>query len=274
MEQEDRPLPEYDAPPVDEVVLGVEFPAIDGWRVPHAGLFWHDVRADYPKCEVRPPLPSQVEQFPGSVATASAPTICLITDPNAIRCWFLDEAENNLIQIQPDRFLRNWRQVRGDEQYPRYARLRPSFERDWTRFEEFLEGEGLPAARPIQCEVTYINNIERGNGWDSFSDLANVTSLWAGGGDQRFLQGPESANMELSYTMEEGTARLRVALNHAIRIRDNKEVIQLQLIARGKPASSSTSDVLAWMDRGRAWIVQAFTDLTTPAMHKIWRRKV
>jgi uncharacterized protein (TIGR04255 family) len=266
-----QPLPEFDAPPVEEVALGVEFPQIDGWRIPHFGLFWQQIRADYPAFDVQPPVPSQIES--PTILPREPGHLRLSFDPNNVRCWFLDETKNNLLQVQPDRFLRNWRQVTGDEAYPRYAVLRPAFERDWHRFLTFLSDNQLPAPSVAQCEVTYINNIERGAGWDSFDDLSRVTPLWAGRVTDGFLQHPESTTVALSYGIENQRGRLRIMMNHALRLRDGKEILQLQLVARGKPASEAPTDVLSWLDLGREWIVRAFADTTTPAMHTIWKRR-
>jgi len=77
----------------------------------------------------------------------------------APRCWFQDETKNHLIQLQADRFLRNWRQVQGTEPYPRYAKLIQEFKLEWELFCTFVQETGLGHATVNQCELTYINNI-------------------------------------------------------------------------------------------------------------------
>ena len=267
---EQRPLPEFDAPPVDEVVLGVDFSPLD-FKVPYFGLFWSGIRGEYPRCDVQPLVISQIETFPQP--HRGQPTIpAFFGDSSAVRCWFLNEPETELIQLQPDRFMRNWRRVKGAESYPRYAYLRPRFETDWGRFLKFMEENRLKLPEVVQCEVTYVNNIEKGEGWETFADLARVTPLWSGSVSENFLPSPESASVAVAYTMERELGRLRVNLSHAFRLRDGKEILQFQLVARGKPASASPAGIMDWLDHGREWIVRAFTDLTTPEMHKIWRR--
>src|SRR5579864_6124999 len=195
-----RPLPEFELPPVDAVVLGDDFGPIEGWKVPYAGLFWQGIRNEYPQCDAHLPVPPQIEQFPASprqFGIQFGPA-----DPNATRCWFLDESGNQLIQIQPDRFLRNWRRVKGDEAYPRYATLRPRFEDDWAKFRKFLQENRLMQPQVVQCGVTYLNNIDKGSGWDTFADLSNVTPLWSGLGSDGFLPAPESTVISLSYSMD------------------------------------------------------------------------
>ena len=41
----------YAKPPVEEVVLGVQFPPIPHFSDAHAGLYWQRVRANYPRAE-------------------------------------------------------------------------------------------------------------------------------------------------------------------------------------------------------------------------------
>jgi hypothetical protein len=43
-----------------------------------------------------------------------------------------------MIQVQPDRFLKNWRREGQGEQYSRYEACKSAFERDFTIFEDFL----------------------------------------------------------------------------------------------------------------------------------------
>jgi hypothetical protein len=53
----------------------------------------------------------------------------------------------------------------------------------------------------------------------------------------------------------------------AIRKQDAKEIVRLNLTARGKPVSSTPADILDWFDMGHVWIVQGFTDFTTTKIH-------
>lgn len=264
----EKPLPEFHDPPVSEVAIGIEFPPLEQWLVPHFGLYWNEIRADYPRCEVHPPIVYQ-EPF------ASNKMMHVLADQNYLRCWFLSQTGNDLIQVQPDRFVRNWRKVKGDETYPRYASLRPRFEEAWRGFSDFAEGAGIGAPKPIQYEVTYVNDIERGQGWDQFSDLSAVTPLWAGNLTDRFLSEPGLVSISVVYPIPENIGKLKIDLQHVLRLRDGKEIIQLKFEVRSKPKqSSSETDIMEWIDIGRDWIVRAFADVTTPQMHERWRRRI
>jgi uncharacterized protein (TIGR04255 family) len=269
-----RNLPDYDAPPVIETLLGVEFVALEKWAIPHFGLFWHSIQGHYPHYEVNPPLISEIERLEIQFRQAQAPRVEFVSKPE-VRCWFLNEANTELVQIQSDRFLHNWRKVVGTEAYPHYEdHIRPSFERDWRGYCGFLASEKLGDPDVRQCEVTYVNHIDRGKGWETMADLPRLFPSWAGAASGNFLPAPESVLLNVSYLIPQDRGRLRISVVHAFRSSDATETLQLTLTARGKPRSSAISDILEWLDLGREWVVRGFTDFTSERMHQVWGRKV
>jgi uncharacterized protein (TIGR04255 family) len=265
------PLPEFDNPPVSEVAISVEFDPLEGWRSPHAGLYWGSIKTDYPRTEAQPPLPSQIEKF--GDAFPQIPMLRVeVVNPEIMRFWFLAEPPTHLIQVQRDRFIINWRKVRGDEKYPRYAEMLPRFAREWAQFQEFVREQGVGPITVQQCEITYVNDILRGEGWDIVSDSLSLFSPWWGSGSEGFLPKPETVVINGSFRMPDDRGRLHFATQHVQRQIDQREVIQLRLTARGYPDSNDDSGVLRWMDLGREWIVRGFADLTTPRAHALWKR--
>lgn len=257
-------------PPVIETVLGVQFVPVQELGLPHLGVFWNQLRREYPKHEVKPALAPVVEEFPPPAAGGSV-GIQLQSEPEA-RCWFIDETSTQLIQVQRDRFLRNWR--RGDppaHSYPSFDELRPRFARDWQRFVQFLVGEGLRTPDVNQCEVTYVNHIELGRGWESFGQAHEALTLLAPPSNS-FLPRPELVALNTSYAMPDKAGRLHVAAQPAVRRKDGRQVLQLTLTARGQPAACQEADILAWFGLGHEWIVQGFAEITTAKMQKIWGR--
>ena len=262
------PMPHFGSPPVIETLLGVQFSPLAGFSMAHFGLYWSRVRSKYPDQEIKPPLVPVLEEEQRPVG-GPALGLQLVSEPEA-RCWLIDASATQLVQIQRDRFIRNWRRVRADDRYPRYETLKPLFSEDWGQFVDFLGQEGLGVPEINQCEVTYINHIEVGAGWETFGQVDKVVSLVTTG-SQRFLPEPEMLTLEARYPMPEG-GRLRVMMQPAIRRQDAKEVLQLTLTARGRPRRPELGASLEWFDLGHEWIVRGFTDLTTAAMHTIWRR--
>ena len=267
------PLPEYDAPPVSEVALSISFAPLASWRAVHGGIFWRGVKADYPRAEAHTPLAPQVESFEADLV--QPPTLTFgVPDLDTSRFWFLSESGTDLVQVQRDRFVVNWRKVTGDEIYPRYqAEMRPRLAREWDRFARFVEDEQVGELTVTQCEMTYVNDIPRGEGWETYSDSLKLFSIWSGKSTDGFLRIPESLSVMGSFLMPmEHRGRLHFATQNLKRHKDQVDVVQLRLTARGDPQASDVDGILRWMDIAREWIVRGFTDLTSPEAHKLWKR--
>jgi len=116
--QQNSPLPEYTNPPVNEVVISAEILPLSKWQGLHAGVYWGSIRDRYPYSEGRPPLISPPEI--GGDLFAQVPAMIGFMQPDSNRTWFISEDRTNIIQVQKDRFIVNWRQVVGDETYPRF----------------------------------------------------------------------------------------------------------------------------------------------------------
>jgi uncharacterized protein (TIGR04255 family) len=258
---------------VDEVALSLQFPPIQGFNIPHFGLFWDRVRRDYPRFEVQQPVTNVTEHFGPGALPARHLAFAFLELPD-IRCWYLDESGNRLVQVQRDRFVHNWRKQTGNEPYPRYPELRDRLAHEWSRFCDFLRSEKLNAPQINQCEVVYVNNIEYGTGWDGYGELDRViAALSTPKAKNKFLPTPERIVMNVTYPIEINAGRLYVSFNPVVRTRDGKEVLQMTLTARGAPKSSSEEDVFAWLDNGRKWVVRGFADFTTDTMHKVWGKQ-
>jgi uncharacterized protein (TIGR04255 family) len=274
------PLPEYDDPPVIETVLGVAFEPLAHWSLPHYGLFWSEIRSEYPRFNVQPPVPSAIEDFDPPAARKPPAIAIQMFGPGfgtsfgpPARCWFIHTSGNRLIQLQNDRFLFNWRKAEPSEKYPRYDTIRPAFEAEWDRFCRFLSAWDMPPPQIKQWEVTYINHLEKGKGWSDFSELNRVARNWCGNNCEEFLASPEDVSITARYRIARGAGRLTIELQPAIRIQDAEEILQLALVARGRPSGHSKGDILAGLDVGREAIVVGFDCFTTPEMHSIWGRK-
>lgn len=268
----DSGLPDFAQPPVDETALSIQFAPIPGFNIPHFGLFWSRIRDRYPNFEIQQPITNVTEQFDAAVLPRQI-ELAFLSLPD-IRCWYLEDPSNRLLQVQRDRFVHNWRKLTGAEQYPRYPSLRASLEKEWDGFCAFLRDEKLGTPKVNQCEVTYVNHIEYDKGWRGYGDLDKVVAAFATPKRRnRFLPDPERVDMQVSYRVEENAGRLHVSFLPVIRGRDGKEVLQMTLTARGAPASSEAQDVFHWLDLARRWVVRGFADFTSLDMHKIWEKQ-
>jgi len=164
---------DFNKPPVIETVLSIQFAPIHSLSILHAGLYWAKIRENYPEAAVRPPLGQAKEEFSSRNRKKPEFGFEVITEPS-LRCWFTHRDMNQLIQVQKDRFIYNWKKANDTETYPRYERIKEKCLLEWKGFLEFLAEEHLGAPEANQCEVTYVNHIEYGQGWKTFGELNNV----------------------------------------------------------------------------------------------------
>ena len=210
-------LPDFERPPIIEALLGVEFAPLKGWSIPHYGMFWERIRSDYPKQAVQPPMATVLERQ----KSGSGPFFEVVTGTPSVRCWFVDEPETRLVQVQDTRFLHNWRKVSGMEQYPRYGdSIRPIFEEEWKRFVNFLTNERIDSPNVLECEITYVNHFEREREWTDHADLGRIFSFWRPEREQGFLPPPQLGRLQVAYPIAENQGTLFVRLEPGFRNRD------------------------------------------------------
>jgi len=141
MSEADLPkLPDFDRPPVVETLLSAQFELIAGMSTVHFGLFWQRIRDEFPRTEERPALEPAFERFGERPRRDRRFRIEVREDARPQRMWFVNEPGIQMIQLQMDRFIKNWRKTGDDEVYPRYEQaIKPGFGR-----------RSLVAARPAE----------------------------------------------------------------------------------------------------------------------------
>lgn len=260
-------FPDFENPPVIEVVCGVQFDEAASYHATTFGNFWQRVRHDYPTVEDKPPLASVFER---SKLVPQALKAEITEGPIFPRVFLVHRNPNWLIQLQRDRFLHNWRKIEENDPYPRYPTVFAQFRHAWEQFEEFWVESEMGELNINQLEVTYINHIPFGEGWADLSEIGRVFRDLQWQGDLRFLPKPESLGWHMSFLLPEGFGRLHVSVKQGVRQRDNNQVLLCELTARGMPHASDSRALAAWFGMGREWIVRGFKDLTGACMHDHW----
>jgi len=190
--------------------------------------------------------------------------------------WLTNKSGTELLQIQNDRFIHNWRKTGEGTTYPRYERLREEFIAEFERFSSAIKQIGLSVPRANQCEVTYINQIAAGTGWSQHSDVAEITNLISPCVDVPTYLTHEGTNITARYLIhdEESSTkvvgRLHLEMVPAFAAPKGTPIFVLNLTARGEPVGVGDDGVLAFFDMGRKAIVQTFRAITTQNMHAIW----
>jgi len=268
-----KDLPEFEHPPVVEVALGVQFepvPKLDG---PWIARFWfEEAQERFPQWIEAPALPPTIEWF-GIPGQPRGVMFRLGPGAFANRAVFQDEPQTGLLQLQQDRFVRNWRKVGTGNAYPRYESIRTSFASEVSQFRAFLAKHQLGELVPNQCEVTYVNHIPV----DDVNKLGQIGTLlapWSGKFSDGWLIAPETVEVASHHRiLIDGSpvGRLHIALQPGYG--GTEAMFVLTLTARGRPSGPTDAAVLAFLDIGRDQIVRGFTSVTSTEMHAKWGRR-
>lgn len=123
-------MPNYDSPPVVEVAIGAQYRPLEGFQAAHVGLYWSTIRDKFPKLDERPPLPHNSQDLENSIKPRQL-RIEVSDRPDIPRSWFIAESGSQLLQLQRDHFVLNWRKTSEDGTYPRYPNIREAFLKYW-----------------------------------------------------------------------------------------------------------------------------------------------
>lgn len=265
-------LPDFENPPVTEVVLSLQFGTLAKLKSAYIGFLWSKFRDRYPIVTEHGPIDPAFETF--GAPSPNQPMIRFeqFASPPFPRYWFESRDGSGLCQVQQDRLIHNWR--RRAAPYPRYEAIRAELVQDVETFQDFLATEELGELRFNQTEVSYINTIDLPGGDDPHNALEQVLSVWRRlDSAERDL---EDVFFRARYIMKKGGephARMHVTATPAVRRSTLDPVVQLEITFRGRPDDDGLIAALQLMDEGRIAIVKTFTEVTTSEMHRHWGRK-
>ena len=263
-------LPEYESPPLIEVVFGIQFRKLDKLLAPHVGLLWEKFREEYSTCRELPPIAPVVERFGGKGETE----VEISEVPPLPRIWFERPDGTGIIQVQRDRFLHNWKTTGPGDEYPRYHSVSKRFLQYMEKFKNFVEESGLGVLNLTQYDLTYVNHILKGEGWEDLADLGSIFPDFSWGKRKdRFLPVFSDVNWQSTVDLPEKSGRLRIGIRSGNRQEDGFPLVRFELAARGVGSDKSEEGMRDWFDTAHEWIVRGFTDLTSEEIQeKIWRR--
>lgn len=254
--------PKFKNPPLEEVVCGVRFKQLD-LPIQRILEMRKQLMHEYPKVQ------SAVRLAPNIAS------IDLTKDVPFPRMWFISEDDSRVVQIQNDHFLFNWRKREPRDDYPRFKAIFEKFEELLAQFEAYCEKEGLDAIEFLSCELSYINNIAKGAGWDEFADLGEIfTNFDIDFSKRDYLKNLSGFGSTFGFTLPEDKGSLTVSFASAQKKEDKTKIIQLQLSAKGLGADKSRDAVMDWFQMAHDHIVWGFCELTVDeAQRKHWGRK-
>lgn len=259
-------LPDFGNPPLNEVVLGVQFNPPQGYQQIFAGEVWNLFRKEFPNVEEQLPIAPAFETFG---LPSKGKKLGFITGATHDRFWFLRPDGDELIQFQQDRLLHNWRKVDDETNvYPRFESMLERFRGELDLLEEYMNGLTPQALSVNQCEISYINHIAPPD------DEALLASDWL-----RFVnfgnKEPDDFSLGFREVIHDADDKPqgRLICDASLGIKaDRRQVILLTLTVRGAPKENTIESALDYLAKGRDLIVCKFAELTTDEAHIKWER--
>lgn len=260
-------LPEFDAAPLNEVVLGVQFQTPRNFDQIKAFEVWQLYADRFSVVRDQMPMAPQFEMF-----GASQPqhfTINLAGAPQS-RFWFESKMGDQLIQFQHDRLFHNWRKVDAEgTEYPRFESIITQFEAELRELERYFQRLGNERLFVTQCELSYLNNI-----LVTDEPAAITPQKWL-----TFVNQDQWPVEEFSYFArralhrDDGQPYGRFYRESATGVdRFGRRIILLNLTARGLVAPNDIAGTLDFLNEHRYMITDEFIDGTTAEAQKIWKR--
>lgn len=261
-------LPDFADPPIDEVVLGIQFDAIPAFRAVNTFQVWELFREEFPKVEDVPSLEPQLEIFGGSQPRASFAFGPMSLRP---RSWFISSDDTHLIQFQDDRLLLNWRKrpaaLGAGHPYPRYESIADRFVSCIDRLGEFFSKTFGEKLRITQAEVSYINTIMMPE-LSCIGEYLNFIDVSA-------IE-PESFAASFVERVSEPSGKNVARMYHELQTTPPGAQVtaaRFTLTVRGKPSDGTSTSARQFLDLGRRRIVTRFCELTTSAAQEKWGRQ-
>lgn len=254
----------YNKPPLVEVALSILF-SPGSMSEAHLSPFWWKKRADYPSVELSNPIPFDMDSFIVGRPVVKPVTFALASNPES-RVMMVSSDSSWLCQFQRNRLAINWRK-RG-EPYPRYSKAKAILESLWGDLVQYISEASLEPIQIVAWEVTYVNIIEKNEGFSGLEWNEILPGLFHSG-----LQCPGSGQLlarqcNWIWDIEKINARLSVETRTML---DSSSMI-LSITSRGVTAPER--DVWGHLDDGRDLVVDYFDSITSSESRTQWERQV
>ncbi len=248
----------YKNPPINELIIGAYFDQpLAPLRAEHIGLFWSEVRSEFPRIQQQPELALPI------VGTLSF-QIGFTDEPYPMpRFWLVSEDETILLQIQKNAFLLNWR--KRNSECPHFENVKLFFDKYLDIYSIFLKKElGVELPSLQIAELTYSNILESTEYWRDVGDTTRLIPAISIPDPGLPIEGKPDFNYLTAYKLAPDLS-LNVAVRSGRKASEaGKPVLVFELRALGALRAVSKRDADAWYGRAHDAIGRCFTSMTSP----------
>ena len=263
---------DFARPPVEEVMLSILFQPLDRFFAPHLGEIWQEFKkSGFVHTSAQGAVPPAIESFSNQIPE---PQVRISNVPDFDRILFIHESGDRILQVQRDRFTFNWRKIEEGQRYPGFSTIFAGFKDFYTRFRENLNNQGIGEIIPLQYELSYINQLMHGDGWDTLGDIGKIYQMFADSQQlDSFWSGAESVILQTSFPISDVQGRLHFAISNRIKMPEQRQTLQTDFTVRGFPENTE-SEMITWFKSARDQIIEKFASMFTEDIQtQVWGRK-
>lgn len=263
--------PKFKNPPLIEQAISVAFEPLRNFSIGDFGLFWADIRVEFPTSEAMDPLALEMERFDGF--RPPQPGIQIVPASMLPRAAYRNAARGELVQLQGDRFGFNWIKTSDDHCYPHSEATLNRFFELLERFALYVGERELGAINIVQCELTNVNIVLVSDVGESFADIATVLRLAPIESEctsirmENQLVGSKHLMLDAD---EKPIGRVHTLGQPSLRVPSNDEAYRLDISARGAPIGPGLDGARRFFDAARTAVNAVFLSSTTKAGRQFW----
>jgi uncharacterized protein (TIGR04255 family) len=255
--------------------MTIQFEPLEALKGPQIGFLWSEqFRSDFPNVEEHQSISHVVELRQRPLVQRGRPQMAFLNQSPAPRVLFINEAGNELIQLQSDRLSFNWR--RSDKyDYRRYSSLRASFESQYASLCQFVEREELGDIVSDQCELVYVNHVLYPTESSAHKHPGELIEPFNDEYSQLAGASLEDMNLHLQHVLSnesgEFLGRLYVEVSPGFTADAKIPLYKVQFTARGAPLGEGLEGSLSFLDLAHDRLIVAFQEFMSTRVQNQWR---
>lgn len=264
--------PHFRKPPIFEQAIALVFDRLRDFSIVDPGLFWTEIREQFPLSESAPRLPTSVELFDGPEAQLTFSALPPVQLPRTV---FKTNPEGELVQIQDDKFVFNWVRTSQAAQYPRFERTSARLWELYTLWAKFYEKRYGTAPPLKQCELTNVNVVEVKDFGDDFADMHRAFVVDPFEWNVPGLVAETYVRQRVHRLVDENgdaIGRLHSVITPVFGP-SNQKAFHFELTARSSPNIKTEDQARDFFEHAHVMINAAFMASVTKHMLSVWGEK-
>jgi uncharacterized protein (TIGR04255 family) len=273
--------PKFYSPPVVETVLSVQFDHLTAYSTAHAGWFWkeyldklgEDSSPTWSRSVDAPRIEDQFERFGADDVWGPPLAMKLLPPSETQRTQIIRSDGERMVQVQNSRFILNWKKQTGA--YPKFGPLLEEFRTMLRAFESFAAEAGFGTLRYNQWEIAYVDQLKKGDMWESASDWSKIfpgllrvpTQV-----NHILLTGDEAMSADWRFSLADRSGRMYIQFRQVRTPSSNEEVLNVTFVGRGPVTASTTWE--RGFEIGHDALNETFLAIISPEAREHWKEKV